>query len=91
MSIVPMKTKSFSGGVMSKDDLALELVTGNDAKGRPSYALLLLLASKVKDLRIALATKDVVLENYGKVMAKGAGHEPPEGLIDDIVELLNEE
>jgi hypothetical protein len=88
MPIIPMKSASFSSSVTSGENMSLELVTGNNAEGKPSYALLLLPANRVKDLRIALSMKDVVLENYGKVLAKGEGNEPPADMLEDIKEML---
>lgn len=70
------------------DSYALELVTGNDEHGNPSYALLLLPAGKVADLHRALANKDVILEDFGEVLAKGEGHEPPEDLVEEVQALL---
>jgi hypothetical protein len=88
MAIIPLKSDSFSSGITLGDDMVLQLVTGNNADGRPSYAILLLPAHKVNDLKIALPMKNVILDDYGKVMANGEGYEPPEGMIDDIMGLL---
>lgn len=80
--------RSFVERLELDDSFALELVTGNDEHGQPSYALLLLPANKVEDLRRALANKDTVLEEYGEVLARGEGHEPPEDVVEDIQALL---
>lgn len=80
--------RSFTERLELDDSYALELVTGNDEHGRPSYALLLLPANKVNDLRRALANRDVVLEDFGEVLAKGEGLEPPEDMVEEIQALL---
>lgn len=71
-----------------QDSYALELVTGQDAGGRPCYQVVLLPAERVEDLRRNLMVKAVELEEYGEVLASGEGHEPPEGLIDELRGLL---
>jgi hypothetical protein len=89
MPVIQMEeTKSFLSNLKSSEELALELVTGNNAEGKPHYALLLLPVNKVKELKIALSMKDIVLEDYGQVMARGDGHEPPADLVEDILGLL---
>lgn len=80
--------RSFVERLELDDSYALELVTGNDENGQPSYALLLLPANKVDDLRRALANNDTVLEEFGEVLARGEGHEPPEEVVEEIQALL---
>lgn len=81
-------SRSFVERMEMEDSYALELVTGTDEHGQDFYAVLLLEANKVEDLRRTLTIKNAVLDDYGEVLAKGEGHEPPEGLIEEIRGLL---
>lgn len=80
---------SFTDRLQHKEQLHLELVTGQDAKGQDSYAVLLLPANRVDELRRALASRNIALEDFGRVLARGTGHQPPESLIEDLRLLLS--
>lgn len=80
--------KSFVERIGMEDSFAIELVTGMDVHGKPSWTLLLLPSQKVQDLRRALALRDVALEDFGEVLASGEGDEPPEELLEELQGLL---
>ena len=80
--------KSFVERIGMEDSFAIELVTGDDVHGKPSWTLLLLPSQKVQDLRRALALRDVALEDFGEVLASGEGDEPPEELLEELQGLL---
>lgn len=80
--------KSFVERVGMEDSFAIELVTGQDVHGKPSWSLLLLPTNKVQELRRTLAIRDVALEDFGEVLASGEGEEPPEELLEELQGLL---
>lgn len=71
-----MEGKSFLDRAGYSNNTVLELIRGQNKQGMDIYALLLLSAGKVPELRKALAGRDVVLEDFGTVLATGDGHEP---------------
>lgn len=80
--------RSFTERVKKEEDFALEVLTGHDAQGEPCYSIVLMPANRVEDLRRTLQLKSVVLDDYGEVLAKGRGHEPPEGLVEELLGLI---
>lgn len=83
-----LEGKSFVERIGMEDSFAIELVTGDDVHGKLSWTLLLLPSNKVQDLRRNLALRDVVLEDFGEVLASGEGDEPPEELLEELQGLL---
>jgi len=83
-----MDKQSFTEKLKQHEHASLELVTGHDNDNNPIYALVLVPSPKVPEMRRALQNKDVVLENFGEVVATGAGHEPPQEMLEDMVALM---
>ncbi|MCH2546529.1 MAG: hypothetical protein MK052_02810 [Alphaproteobacteria bacterium] len=87
MTAAVEKSSSFVSRVQNEDGFALEAVYWKD-RGVPVYAVVLMPLKLVPQLRKDLKRKDVMLEEYGEVLVRGEGEELPEGLIDELYDLV---
>ena len=64
----------------------LVLVQGKGMSGNTQWAFALIDAEKFMEFKIAESKGDYKLTDYGKVVAFGLGENPPQNVIDEMVE-----
>lgn len=80
--------ESFAARISREDSYSLELITGASPEGKEEWSVLLVQASRVGELSRALSSRQVVLEEFGEVLATGEGSEPPEELMEELRALI---